>query len=123
MYLKISQNSQENNCPGDSFKIKLHPTGLPLYQKRDPAHMLFYEFAQQPRTTASELKFLIVYNFKIISSRGTYLTSHSELPIATKMLMYKKHVHKTCQLWADKNRENLCFSKNIRKLYKGATKL
>ena len=85
--------------------------------------MLFYEFAQQLRTTASELKFLIVYNFKIISSRGTYLTSHSELPIATKMLMYKKQVHQTCQLWTDKNWENLCFSKNIRKLYKGATKL
>ena len=31
VYLEISQNSQKNNCTGDSFNITLQTTGLQLY--------------------------------------------------------------------------------------------
>ena len=34
IFLEISQNSQENTCPRDSFLIKLQASGLQLYLKR-----------------------------------------------------------------------------------------
>ena len=35
VFLKISQNSQENTCAGVSFLIKLQKSGLQHYLKRD----------------------------------------------------------------------------------------
>ena len=35
VFLKISQNSQENACVGVSFLIKLQAAGLQLYSSRD----------------------------------------------------------------------------------------
>ena len=35
LFLKISQNSQENNCVRVSFLTKLQTLGVQLYQKRN----------------------------------------------------------------------------------------
>ena len=41
MFLKISQNSQENTCARASFSIKLQASGLQLHLKRDSGTVIF----------------------------------------------------------------------------------
>ena len=41
VFLKISQDSQENNCDRASFLIKLQDSGLQLYYKKDPGTGIF----------------------------------------------------------------------------------
>ena len=41
VFLKISQNSQENTCAGVSFLIKLQASCLQRYLKRDSSHSCF----------------------------------------------------------------------------------
>ena len=41
VFLKFSQNSQENTCAGVSFLIKLQALGLQLYQKGDSGKVVF----------------------------------------------------------------------------------
>ena len=41
MFLEISQNSQENTCARVSFLIKLQPSGLRIYLKRDSGTGVF----------------------------------------------------------------------------------
>ena len=112
VYLKISQNSQENTCVGDSFKIKWHrPQACNSIKRETPAYMFSCEFCEVIKTfcTAAPADcfwavLIIVYNFKIISSSGnscnsiSSLTSHSELLIATKMLCTTN----TCTMYLNK---------------------
>ena len=44
VFLKISQNSQENVCARFSFLIKTQVTGLQFYQKETPVLVFFCEF-------------------------------------------------------------------------------
>ena len=41
VFLKISQDSQENNCDRVSFLIKLQDSGLQLYYKKDSGTGIF----------------------------------------------------------------------------------
>ena len=41
VFLKISQNSQENTCVGVSILINLHASGLQLYQKKETTTQVF----------------------------------------------------------------------------------
>ena len=46
VFLKISQNSQENTCVGVSFQEYSRPSGLQLYKKGTPTHVFFCEFCR-----------------------------------------------------------------------------
>ena len=52
VFLKTSQNSQENTCIGVFFLIKLQPGSLKLYQKRGPGNYMciYVNFAKFIRT-------------------------------------------------------------------------
>ena len=53
VFLKISQNSQENSCARVSFPIKLQASGLQLYLKRDSGIGVSFEFCKISKNTFS----------------------------------------------------------------------
>ena len=54
MFLKISQNSQENICPSVSFLIKLRAWGPQLYKKETLAQVFSYEYCKSFKKTYFE---------------------------------------------------------------------
>ena len=53
VFLKISQNSQENTCARVSFLIKLQAWGLQLFEKETLAQVLSCEFCEISKKTFS----------------------------------------------------------------------
>ena len=83
MFLKISQNSQENTCARVSFLIKLQDWGLQLLKKEALAQMFSCEFCETLRTpflqNTSAWLLLILFGHHI-PFRGSRLK-----------MFYKKH--------------------------------
>ena len=75
MFLKISQNSQENTCVTVSFLIMLSVSGLQLYLKKRLRQRCFsLNFAKYLRIPFSQNTtrcLLLKFNFKIISKNLT----------------------------------------------------